>query len=88
MSLLDRISTTWEDFVHLTPRGRVSMIYYALRRLIVAPAPHGDRCFMGAPIGRHVWCPRRADRTGPWCRHHTPREHEANATKDRPKEAA
>lgn len=56
------------DARHLTWRGRVSMAYYALRRLFVAPAPSPDRCVMGSPIGEHAWCPRHAN--GLWCRHH------------------
>lgn len=54
----------------LTWRGKVSVLYYAVRRLFVSPAPTEDRCVMGSPIGPWVWCPRRAD--GLWCRRHQP----------------
>lgn len=61
------------DFAHLTWRGRLSMAYYAARRLIVTPAPEADRCIMGYPVGEHVRCPRRAIGTSYlWCRHHDP----------------
>lgn len=50
--------------------GRRSVVYYALRRLVVAPAPDDDRCFMGAPIGDEVRCPRRAVKGRIWCRRH------------------
>lgn len=61
--------TVIEDLRHLTPRGRLSMAYYALRRLFVKPPPTMERCVMGSPIGEHVWCPRRA-LDGMWCPHH------------------
>lgn len=56
------------DLAHLTWRGRLSMAYYALRRLFVAPEPTASRCVMGSPVGPHVWCPRRAPDL--WCPHH------------------
>lgn len=62
------------DLLHLTWRGRLSMLWYRLRRLVVEPAPDEDRCFMGAPIGEHAWCPRFAPPDSPWCPHHEPRE--------------
>lgn len=55
--------------LHLTWRGRISMAYYAVRRLAVKPAPTMERCVMGSVIGEHVWCPRRAP-DDLWCRHH------------------
>ena len=58
------------DFVHLTWRGRASMLYYPLRRLFVEPAPPETRCFMGAPVGAHVHCPRPADDGEFLCRWH------------------
>jgi hypothetical protein len=56
----------------LTLRGWLSVAYYRLRRLFVTPAPAGDRCYMGAPIGDDVHCPRHAFDGSPWCRHHLP----------------
>lgn len=52
----------------LTRRGRLSVLYYAIRRCFVPPA--GDRCYMGAPIGDHVRCPRPTTIGGIWCRRH------------------
>lgn len=67
-------ATTFEDLVHLTWRGRVSWAWYAIRRVFLRPAPEGDRCIMGYPIGEYVRCPRRiADDDGLWCDHHRPR---------------
>lgn len=54
----------------LTRRGRLSVLYYAVRALVTAPAPAEDRCFMGAPIGEHVQCPRPVDGDGIWCSRH------------------
>lgn len=58
---------------HLTWRGRLSVVYYALRRLFISPACADDRCFMGAPIGEYVRCPREAVEDEFWCRHHARR---------------
>ena len=52
----------------LTRRGRLSVLYYAIRRRFVPPAE--DRCYMGAPIGDHVRCPRPTTIGGIWCRRH------------------
>ena len=46
------------------------MLWYPLRRLFVAPAATEDRCFMGAPVGDHVWCPRPAFGGELFCRRH------------------
>lgn len=56
----------------LTLRGYASVGYYRLRRLAVPPAPDDIRCFMGAPIGPEVHCPRAVHGDSPWCLHHTP----------------
>lgn len=61
-----------QDWLLLTWRGRWEMAYYAVRRLVVDPAPAEDRCFMGAPVGEHVHCPRRAEFL--WCSRHEPRD--------------
>lgn len=45
---------------HLTWSGRREVVWYALRRWFVAPAPEHARCWMGGPIGPHVHCPRYA----------------------------
>lgn len=54
----------------LTIRGRLSVAYYRLRRLFVAPAPDGHRCFMGEPVAPEVHCPRRVGTGGLWCAWH------------------
>ena len=59
-----------QELAHLTWAGRVTWVYYALRRLFVRPAPSEDRCFMGAPIGGLIHCPRRAEGDDIWCRQH------------------
>lgn len=61
-----------EELRHLTWRGRLSMAYYAARRLFVDPAPSDDRCVMGYPLGEHVHCPRRAVGDELWCARHVP----------------
>ena len=58
------------EWNHLTWRGRLTAAWYPVRRLFVAPAPSDQRCWMGAPIGPHVHCPRRALPGSPWCRAH------------------
>lgn len=58
---------------HLTWRGRLDVIYYAARRLFIAPAPDYERCIMGYPIDPAVRCPRPADVSlGLWCKRHQP----------------
>lgn len=64
---------TWVDFVHLNWSGRVSALWYPLRRLLIPDAPDSVRCWMGAPVGSHVHCPRSAG-DDLWCRHHAPKE--------------
>ena len=63
---------------HLTWRGRVSWVYYRLRGVFIEPAPPAERCFMGAPVGPDVHCPRYAIRKDVgmclWCKHHNPKE--------------
>jgi hypothetical protein len=56
----------------LTWSGRVSLVYYPLRRLFLAPAPMEERCIMGSPVGPEVHCPRRAVGDGLWCKRHGP----------------
>lgn len=55
---------------YLTWRGRMSWLYYRVREVFVTPALPEERCFMGAPIGPDIQCPRRAD--GLWCKRHDP----------------
>jgi hypothetical protein len=55
---------------HLTWRGRIEVVLYALRRLLVAPAPPYERCFMGGPVDPAVHCPRHALAGQLWCRRH------------------
>lgn len=57
---------------HVTWSARWDMIYYWLRRLVVAPAPGPERCIMGGTLGDVVWCPRRAVDGGLWCSRHMP----------------
>jgi hypothetical protein len=71
MSLTDRITDLTDPA--LTRRGQLSVLYYAMRRMFVAPAEDHRRCFMGAPIGDHVRCPRQCTPGGLWCRRHADR---------------
>jgi hypothetical protein len=59
-----------QRFEGLTWRGRLEHVYYLLRRHIIAPAPDSDRCCMGWPIGPDDQCPRYAEPSSLWCRHH------------------
>ena len=65
-----RVRQFVEELSHLTWSGRLSWAYYAIRQRFVTPAPEGDRCIMGYPVGAHLRCPRRSDRGGLWCARH------------------
>jgi hypothetical protein len=63
-----------DDFRHVTWRGRGEMVAYWFRRSVLRrpDAPAADRCFMGAPVGPHLHCPRSAEGDSLWCARHTP----------------
>lgn len=65
-----RMSALRNEFLSLTWAGRAEMAWYLLRNAFVAPADDADRCYMGAPIGPHIRCPRRAVGRSPWCGRH------------------
>lgn len=58
------------EWHHLTWGGRVSIAWYPLRRLLITPAPQDRRCYMGAPCGEDLHCPREAIDESLWCRRH------------------
>lgn len=57
---------TWRMFV---VRNLPTFTGYALRRLVVRPAPTDRRCIVGSVVHPGLWCPRRAD-TALVCRRH------------------
>lgn len=59
---------------NLTWRGRLAALWYAVRRLVVDPAPDEVRCWDGSKIPHDLaWCPRRAiTEDGFWCQWHRP----------------
>lgn len=58
------------DLRYLTWNGRVSWLFYKIRRRFIAPAPNMDRCVMGYPVDADVRCPRFAVGDGMWCKRH------------------
>jgi hypothetical protein len=61
------VSRRYVQFRHLTWEGRVTWCWYRLRGVLLQPAPEGERCIMGGPIGEDIRCPRPVVNGGWWC---------------------